>query len=291
MSVYRIAGLSMDLRNIDYPYVLRRMEQYRGEDGSGGLLVDYRQQTEITAPTGELAGKKWGYRTYLKTEDGRWVNYDSLENTENRTALISFSPDFREAKAYLRDVEALGGAPIDVRCFNMMGEIFRMALTMGDGLVVHASSIACQGQGILFSAPPGTGKSTHTGLWRQCFGDSVTIVNDDTPAVTFRDGQPFIHGTPWSGKTEINENIEAPLRAVVFLKQDKKNQISRLDSQEAVFRLMREIFIYPYREMADKALQTADKLLRSTPCYLLGCRPDFEAVQLVKNTLQLGDRL
>ena len=59
---------------------------------------------------------------------------------------------------------------------------------------------------------------------------------------------------------------------------------------EAGGRLLREIAVYPYRDMADIALDTADGLLKQVPCYLLGCRPDEEAVQMVKNTLRIGEK-
>ncbi|MBU5450566.1 hypothetical protein [Acetivibrio sp. MSJd-27] len=291
MPNYCIAGLSVWVENINYPFFLRRMEQYRVKEAVvPDLKISFSEQEEIFEPEGDLIGQRMGYRTYLLTKEGGYVNFDRLENTENRTALMTADPGFREVQAVIRDVEMLGGAPVDVRCFNMTGEIFRMALTLHGGLVVHSSSIAFGGDGILFSAPSGTGKSTHTRLWKKCFGDRVTVVNDDSPAVTFVDGRPHICGTPWSGKTEINENIHVPLRAVVFLEQAKENRISELKPQEAVFRLLREIAVYPYRDMADIALDTADGLLKQVPCYLLGCRPDEEAVQMVKNTLRIGEK-
>lgn len=288
---YCIAGLSVSVENIKYPFFKRRMQQYQKTDAVAqpDLTISFSEQEEITEPQGELVGQRMGYRTYLKTKEGGYVNFDRLQDTENRTALMMADKDFRKVEAVIRDVEMLGGAPLDVRSFNMTGEIFRMALTLRGGLVVHSSSIDFDGNGILFSAPSGTGKSTHTGLWRQCFGDRVTVVNDDSPAITFAEGNPYLFGTPWSGKTEINENRRVPLRAVVFLEQAKENQIIELKPQEAVFRLLREIAVYPYRDMANIALETADRLLSQVPCYLLRCRPDEDAVYTVKNRLRIGE--
>lgn len=291
MPNYCIAGLSVSVENINYPFFLRRMEKYRTEDGvvPPDLTISFSEQEEIFEPEGELIGRRMGYRTYLKTTEGGYVNFDRLGGTENRTALMTADRGFREVQAVIRDVEQLGGAPLDVRSFNMTGEIFRMALTLHGGLVLHSSAISFNGEGILFSAPSGTGKSTHTGLWKQRFPESVTVVNDDSPGVVFADGKPYICGTPWSGKTEINENMRVPLRAIVFLEQAKENRIAELKPQEAVFRLLREIAVYPYRDMADIGLETADRLLGQVPCYLLECRPDEEAVETVKNTLRIGE--
>ena len=68
-------------------------------------------------------------------------------------------------------------------------------------------------------AVSGTGKSTHTGLWKKYYGAQVEILNDDKPAIRFEDGLPYLYGTTWSGKQERewNQNASAPLRAIFFL--------------------------------------------------------------------------
>ncbi len=290
MSVYEIAGLSVSIENIRFPLLERRMGAYQStkREKEADLKISFLKKEQITEPAGDLIDVRMGYRTYLKTAGGEYVNFDKLKDSFNRTSLMIADGDFTKVEASIRDIEPLGGAPLDVRCFNMIGEIFRMALTVRGGLVVHSSSIGVNGQGILFSALSGTGKSTHTGLWKQCYPEKVTVINDDTPAVIWKEGKPFVCGTPWSGKTDINENMMVPLRAIVFLEQAKENTIRALTPQQAVFELMRAIEIYPYREMANLALETADRLLSQVPCYLLGCRPDKEAVATVKNALEIG---
>ena len=47
------------------------------------------------------------------------------------------------------------------------------------GLMLHSSAVIMDGRAYLFSAPSGTGKSTHTQLWLDVFGDRATILNDD----------------------------------------------------------------------------------------------------------------
>ena len=48
-------------------------------------------------------------------------------------------------------------------------------------LLFHGSAIAVDGVVYLFTAPSGTGKSTHTRLWRQLLGERAVMVNDDKP--------------------------------------------------------------------------------------------------------------
>ena len=52
-----------------------------------------------------------------------------------------------------------------------------------DILLLHGSTVAVDGNAYLFTAKCGTGKSTHTRLWCQYFGDRAVMVNDDKPFI------------------------------------------------------------------------------------------------------------
>ena len=39
-------------------------------------------------------------------------------------------------------------------------------------ILVHSSVLMVDGEAVMFLAPSGTGKSTHTRLWRQVYGDN-----------------------------------------------------------------------------------------------------------------------
>ena len=66
-------------------------------------------------------------------------------------------------------------------------------------LLFHGSAIAVDGEGYLFTAHSGTGKSTHTRLWKQIFGDRAVMVNDDKPFLELTGNGVILHGSPWSG--------------------------------------------------------------------------------------------
>ena len=76
-------------------------------------------------------------------------------------------------------------------------------------MLLHSSAVVVDGYAYLFSADSGTGKSTHTGLWKQHFGDRAYIINDDKPAIRKVDGEWYVFGTPWSGKTDTSVNPRA----------------------------------------------------------------------------------
>ena len=48
-------------------------------------------------------------------------------------------------------------------------------------ILYHSSAIAVDGEAFLFTALSGTGKSTHTRLWRELLGERAVMVNDDKP--------------------------------------------------------------------------------------------------------------
>lgn len=93
-------------------------------------------------------------------------------------------------------------------------------------LLIHGSAIAVDGKGYLFTAKTGTGKSTHTRLWRQVFGDRATMVNDDKPFLKFIDEEIFLCGAPWSGKHGLDANITVPLQGICILERGTENTIA-----------------------------------------------------------------
>ena len=54
-------------------------------------------------------------------------------------------------------------------------------------VLLHAAAIEVDGCAYAFSAPSGTGKSTHILLWRQRFGERVDIINGDKPIIRRRE--------------------------------------------------------------------------------------------------------
>lgn len=170
--------------------------------------------------------------------------------------------------------------------FIFSGIAFRNRLIEMDGISIHSSAISYKDNGILFSAPSGTGKSTHANLWKEKYGKEAIYVNDDRPAIRYIQGTPFLFGVPWSGKTEIYENVKVPLKMIVLLQQSSYNEIVKLSEVEAMTMLLPRCFLPFFDEnMMDKAMSIIEKLLNDVPVYVLKCKPDFEAVEMVNKCL------
>lgn len=163
------------------------------------------------------------------------------------------------------------------------GFMFSSAILDYDGFCLHSSAVALDSSAVLFSAPCGTGKSTHTRLWQEYFGaEKVVIINDDKPALRLIDGIFHVYGTPWSGKSDLSSNRKVPLKAVVFIEQADCNYINPLKGRDAVQMLVYQS-LRPYEDSnkIDRLLHLLDILIKNTPVYKMGCTISTEAVEMV----------
>lgn len=164
--------------------------------------------------------------------------------------------------------------------------LFNLAALAHATLSLHASAILYQGYSVLFLGESGTGKSTHTRLWRQ-YIPGATLLNDDSPLVRLAAGQILAAGSPWSGKLPCYRNEIYPIAAIVRLSQAPENRIRRLRPLEAfgaLFPSAPPAFIRDtgLREEICRLLTT---LVEQLPVYHLACRPDVDAARIACKVL------
>ena len=153
-------------------------------------------------------------------------------------------------------------------------------------VLMHASVVSLEGRGYLMTAPSGTGKSTHTRLWRQCF-DQCELVNDDNPVVRIEQGKAMVYGSPWSGKTPCYRNVCHPVGAYVRLFQEPENNIHPYQPLEAYAMLLPAMSCMVWdKRMQTGVSKTVAEMVRLNPMYRLGCRPDEAAARLCRDTIQ-----
>ena len=117
-----------------------------------------------------------------------------------------------------------------------------------DALQLHGSAVCLDGEAYIFTAPSGTGKSTHTRLWRETFGDRVFMINDDMPYLRIFDDCVRAYGTPWNGKHHLGNSCSAPVKAIAWLRRDEENHIERLPKETAFAVLAQQTFRLPEKE-------------------------------------------
>lgn len=149
------------------------------------------------------------------------------------------------------------------------------ALLHRNVLMVHGSTVALDGQAYMFTAACGTGKSTHTRLWREVFGDRAAMVNDDKPFLALTEAGVIAHGSPWTGKHGLGSNISVPLKGICILHRGPENVIRPLQPEEAMAMLLHQTHIPD----ADSALaeDLVTRLAKSVPLWEMECTKEPEA--------------
>ncbi len=157
-----------------------------------------------------------------------------------------------------------------------------------DRIVMHGASIMMNDKGFLFSAPSGTGKSTHIRLWGKKFGKNVTVIDGDKPFLSFINGKAEVWGSPRSGKEGWNNPISAPLEGIAFLEQSDLNKITRVSSFDIIDKAFMQFYIPKNRETAEKTIKIINQILENVPLYILKCNMDIEAAEVAYNGMMFS---
>lgn len=168
--------------------------------------------------------------------------------------------------------------------FYEFGSLFSYAVLNHDACVLHGVVMEYEGRGILVTASSGTGKTTHTRMWRDY--KNALILNGDRCLCRKIDGIWYAYGMPWSGSSGEYINRRVPIKAIVSLKQDKTNHTRILPHFEGSIYLMQRIFAPVWQcEMQDKAFELTEELAGNFPIIELSCRPDLEAVEVLEKAI------
>ena len=145
-------------------------------------------------------------------------------------------------------------------------------LLEADTLLLHGSTVAVDGQAYLFTAPCGTGKSTHTRLWRELFGDRAVMVNDDKVFLQLRRDGVWACGSPWTGKHGLGNNISVPLKGICFLQRGSDNYIQKAEPEKWLPELIHQCFL-PEGQDSSLVRQLAERI----PLWEMFCTKDPQA--------------
>lgn len=146
-----------------------------------------------------------------------------------------------------------------------------------EGFQLHSSAVVVDGKAYLFTADPGTGKSTHTGLWLRQFGERAFILNDDKPAVRREGDAWYAYGTPWSGKYDISVDTRVPVAGIAVVVRDPNNWIEPYSGKDAVVDILRQVNRPRDMQYRMMLLTLLDQLMTQVPIWKLHCNMDPEA--------------
>lgn len=153
-------------------------------------------------------------------------------------------------------------------------------------ILFHSSAIEVDGKAYLFTAPSGTGKSTHARLWREMLGEKAVMINDDKPILKVENGKVTVFGTPYDGKGHLSTNKSAPVAGICFLSQAKENKIERIPAKLALPKLLSQTYrpkdSAPLKEIVSLVVAVS----ASIPVYHLACNISEEAAKLSYQTMK-----
>ena len=163
-------------------------------------------------------------------------------------------------------------------------------LVTRDTLMLHGSTVAVDGFAYLFTAPCGTGKSTHTRLWREVFGDRAVMVNDDKPFLRFTAGQVLAYGSPWSGKHGLATNICVPLGGICLLHRGQENEIHPIAPQAMMEMLLHQAHLPDNADLAEKAGALVERLADRVLLWEMSCTKEHEAARVAYGAMAADRR-
>ena len=187
-------------------------------------------------------------------------NMLDIEAREEGMKLRKFTPPFLERTAIQRKIAE--------------------ELLQRDTLLLHGSTVAVDGEAYLFTAACGTGKSTHTRLWREVFGNRTVMINDDKTFLKFTEDGVIACGSPWSGKHGLDTNTAAPLKGICILNRGKANAIRKSCAEEALPMLRHQSYVSAEERSQQKVFDLAERLSRNVPLWSMECTKDAEAASV-----------
>ncbi|MBQ7876225.1 MAG: hypothetical protein IJ316_02945 [Clostridia bacterium] len=146
-----------------------------------------------------------------------------------------------------------------------------------DGILMHGAVIEFDGNAYMFTAPSGTGKTTHIKQWKKLYGDRVSIINGDKPIIRNINGEFIVYGTPWCGKEHFNRNTKAPLKGIVLLSRAPENSISVVNSDEFNTFLIKQVYMPASVPGRLKTLDFINTMFSTIPLYSLKCNISTDA--------------
>ena len=146
-------------------------------------------------------------------------------------------------------------------------------------LLMHGAAIEYDGKAYIFTAPSGTGKSTHISLWKEYLGDQVRVINGDKPELTFEEDKVIVHGAPWCGKEGWQVNDSAPLGGVCLVTRGEENKIEKINPGQYIEVFMPQFFVTEKSNSLIKIVDLFSKVAERAPFYKLTCDISEEAAK------------
>lgn len=219
---------------------------------------------------------------WLYQNEGRFFAGFSLSK-KGPECLVCYSDDKKDAVVYVH--KSASEHKVEFALTNGLMLLYTFTTSPFDTMLIHASVVNCKGGAYMFLGRSGTGKSTHSSLWLKHI-EGTSLLNDDNPVVRVIDGDVYVYGSPWSGKTPCYKNEVYPLKAVVRLSQAPYNKITRQSPLLSYASFMPSCSCMKWDKTSTANLhKSVEAVVKSVPMWKLSCLPDKEAAELCSSTV------
>lgn len=213
--------------------------------------------------------------------------FDWITKQKDRSPGLSFriSRDWNQFVLYEDHTKTNGE-----RAFHEFGSLFSYAVLNHHACVLHGVVMEYNGMGILVLASAGTGKTTHTRMWRD--HKNALILNGDRCLCRKKDDVWYAYGMPWSGSSGEYINRRVPISCIVCLNRGLQNTVQPLSIFDGTISLMQRIFapVWP-GELQNQAFNYCEELSSEIPVLDFYCKPDLESVEVLAQAIQsLGEK-
>lgn len=283
---FKVAGLYFAITYHDASELKRLLPSYapfyvgrKIDDVKIALHVTITSNGVTPDPIGEELGQfdcgGTNHGVYRLKEDGYKIVISSVEGHLSSAMLTN--ADFSECSVSLYGDKADQSFGLG----NAMMIAFAFAAAYYGVVLMHASVTMNDGFGYLFLGKSGTGKSTHSMLWRK-YIEGSDLLNDDNPAVRVEaNGEVIVYGTPWSGKTPCYRNMQMPVGAFLRLEQYPDNVIRQQSALETFASVLSSCSTMVWDKPSyNHITQTVSHIASHVCSYYLKCRADKEAALL-----------
>lgn len=185
--------------------------------------------------------------------------------------------DFTDEELKEKRATLYPNADDDLMEYMMTSARFYYRFIGFNGMMLHSSCVVVDGKAYFFSAPSGTGKSTHVSLWLKNLEGRAFILNDDKPALRLENGQFFAYGTPWSGKTDKNTNGRYPVGAIAFIERSEQPFIEKMPPFDALKNIYWQTIKPKTEKNVERLFPLCEELIKKVPIYRFGANISKEA--------------
>ena len=161
-------------------------------------------------------------------------------------------------------------------------------LPLHDAFVLHSACFDIGGEGVVFAAHSGTGKTTHMLLWQKLLGDKMTIVNGDKPIVRFFEDEPnvpYAYGTPWNGKERLGCNMRTPVKHVCFIERSETNYVEKMQPSEIIDLIFNQVYMPKDPMAVANTMQLINRFINCCSIWKIHCNMDISAAETAYNTI------